>query len=172
MIFPSSLSSYLSNSQFGCNSVILFLQFLHTPNHYIIDTCSLVALNRHNPIDVFPTVWRKLSHLVHGNLLHSPIAVLLELQKQDDQIVTWANQHKKMFISESSTQVNVVRDIMRDYTALVDINKDFSADPWLIAVAHELVTSLQMTMYPDTIIVVKVKAQLRVLKYQCKVGIH
>ncbi len=59
-----------------------------------------------------------------------------------------------MFISESSTQVNIVRDIMRDYTALVDIDKDFSADPWLIAVAHELVTSPQMTMYPDTIIVV------------------
>lgn len=143
-------------------------------NHYIIDTCSLVDLNKHNPIDVFPSVWKRLSLLVNENLLHSPIEVLYELQKQDDQIATWSSQHKKMFIPESPSQIVIVREIMEKYPALVDIDKEYSADPWLIAVAYELVTNVQKTMYNDVIIIVteetlrgdKVKIPFVCQKYQ------
>ncbi len=125
-----------------------------TANHYIVDTCSLVDLNRYNPIDVFPSVWKRLSILVRNNLLHSPIEVLKELQKQDDQIVAWAKQHKKMFLPESAPQILIVIEIMRDFPALVDASKQYSADPWVIALAYELTTGNQKTMFEDKIMIV------------------
>jgi len=32
-------------------------------SHYIIDSCSFVEINRNNPLDVFPTLWKRLAQL-------------------------------------------------------------------------------------------------------------
>jgi hypothetical protein len=40
-----------------------------TSNHYIMDTSSLVEFNRHNPIDVFPSLWNNLESLSKKGLL-------------------------------------------------------------------------------------------------------
>jgi len=35
-------------------------------NCYIIDTSSLVTLNSNNPLDVFPSIWKKLEMLINS----------------------------------------------------------------------------------------------------------
>lgn len=50
-----------------------------TSSHYIIDSSSLMELNRYNPIDVFPTVWDKLELLISRGLLSAPKEVLNEM---------------------------------------------------------------------------------------------
>ena len=41
-------------------------------NCYIIDTSSLVELNRNTPIDVFPGVWKGLKSLAKSGRLVAP----------------------------------------------------------------------------------------------------
>ena len=59
-----------------------------TSNHYIIDSCSLMELNRHNPLDVFPSVWEKIEDLINKDLLVAPKEVLNEVNEGDDNSVT------------------------------------------------------------------------------------
>ncbi|RZN14978.1 MAG: DUF4411 family protein [Methanosarcinales archaeon] len=66
-----------------------------TSNCYIIDTSSLVQLNRNNPLDVFPTIWKKLEALIKENRLVAPKEVLLEISQNDDQLNKWAKNQKK-----------------------------------------------------------------------------
>lgn len=67
-------------------------------NHYIIDSCSLMELNRHNPIDVFPSVWVRIESLINKGLLLAPREVLNEIMQGDDQLTKWAKKHNKMFV--------------------------------------------------------------------------
>lgn len=45
-------------------------------NFYVIDTSSLVELNKHNPIDIYPSVWNKMEELVKKGRLVAPREVL------------------------------------------------------------------------------------------------
>lgn len=36
-----------------------------TSNCYIIDTSSLIELNKHNPMDVYHGVWQKIEQLIN-----------------------------------------------------------------------------------------------------------
>ena len=39
-----------------------------TKNYYIIDTSSLVELNKHNPMDVYQSVWKKMEQLINRTI--------------------------------------------------------------------------------------------------------
>ena len=43
-----------------------------TKNYYVIDSCSLIELNRKYPIDIFPNVWQKVESLIEKGFLVSP----------------------------------------------------------------------------------------------------
>jgi hypothetical protein len=43
-----------------------------TSNCYIIDTSSLIELNKHNPMDVYPGVWQKIEQLINKDRLLAP----------------------------------------------------------------------------------------------------
>jgi len=38
-------------------------------NYYVIDSCSLMELNRKYPIDIFPPVWQKIESLIDKGFL-------------------------------------------------------------------------------------------------------
>jgi len=125
-----------------------------TSNCYIIDTSSLVKLNRENPLDVYPTVWDKLESLVNNERLIAPKEVFQEISKNDDQLTKWAKTQKKMFKDPTPKQIEVVQKILKDYPALVDAERNFHADPWVIALAVELATDPQKRIYTIKRIVV------------------
>jgi rRNA maturation endonuclease Nob1 len=113
---------------------------------YIIDTSSLVKLNRNNPIDVFPTIWKKLEDLSEKERLIAPREVLKEIEQNDDQLGKWAKNQNSLFKDPTARQIELVREILRDYPSLIDTDRKYDADPWVIALAIEMATSSQKTL--------------------------
>ncbi len=100
-----------------------------TSNCYIIDTSSLVKLNRENPIDVYPSVWKKLEGLIASERLVAPREVLNEITKIDDQLTKWAKKHREMFIEPTQNQIELVQQILKSHPSLIDVDRQFDADP-------------------------------------------
>ncbi len=125
-----------------------------TSNHYIIDTSSLVKLNRENPLDVYPSVWKKLETLATADRLIAPREVFNEINQNDDQLGNWAKKQRKMFKQPTSRQIELVQQILKNHPALIDADRKYDADPWVIALAIEMSTNSQTTLFQIKRIVV------------------
>ncbi len=125
-----------------------------TTNVYIIDTSSLIELNKHNAMDVYVSVWKNISELIQNDRLIAPREVLKEIQDYDDTLAKWAKKQKKLFKAPTARQIQVVQEILKDYPALIDVNAKHSADPWVIALAIELSAQSQQTLFKIKRIVV------------------
>jgi len=68
-----------------------------TINFYVIDSSSLIELNRRYPIDVFPTLWKNMDKLIEKGFLISHKEVLKEISVMDDSLKKWAKKQKKFF---------------------------------------------------------------------------
>ena len=142
-----------------------------TSNRYIIDSCSLMELNRHNPIDVFPSVWKKIEDLVNKELLVAPKEVLNEINEGDDKLAKWAKKQSKLFREPTKEQINIVKKILAEFPSLIKENSKYDADPWVIALAVELTTSSQKTLAPIKRIVVteeKLRGNKIKIPYVCQ----
>ena len=117
-----------------------------TSNHYIMDTSSLVELNRHNPIDVFPSVWNNLESLSKKGLLVAPTEVLAEIKERDDELASWAKRNNSIFRPPTKKQIEILKEILRDYPALVKEDRRYDADAWVVALAVEMATGPQQTI--------------------------
>lgn len=109
-----------------------------TSNCYIIDTSSLVKLNKDNPLDVFPTIWGKLKDLIDNDRLVAPKEVFNEINQNDDQLSEWVKTQKKMFKEPTPRQIELVQEILNKYPSLIKVDRKYDADPWVIALAIEL----------------------------------
>ncbi|MCK4670026.1 MAG: DUF4411 family protein [Nanoarchaeota archaeon] len=118
-----------------------------TSNCYIIDSSSLVRLNRNNPLDIFPTIWEHLEKLVKINRLVSPKEVLNEISQNDDQLSKWAKKQKKMFKDPTEKQIEMVKNILDKFPSLIDVDRKYDADPWVIALAVEISSNPQKTLF-------------------------
>src|SRR3989338_705018 len=125
-----------------------------TNNVYIVDTSSLVKLNRNNPIDVFPSIWERLKLLSDNNRLIAPKEVLNEIKQNDDMLSKWVKNQKKMFKEPTQRQIELVQEILKDFPALIDTERKYDADPWVIALAIELSSNTQQTLFTIKRIVV------------------
>lgn len=143
-------------------------------NNYIMDTSSLVELNRHNPIDVFPSVWNNLESLSKKGLLVAPAEVLSEVKERDDELASWAKRNNRIFQSPTKKQIEILKDILKNYPALVKEDRKHDADAWVVALAVEMKASHQQTIIEIKRIVVteeklrgeKVKIPLVCQKYE------
>lgn len=104
---------------------------------YCIDTNALIDLwRRVYPPDIFQSLWKDIEKLVSDGSLISPREVFNELVKKDDELLKWAKNHKTMFKDLDDEQVKQVRNILNDFSNLVDQNKTTpDADPFVIALA-------------------------------------
>ncbi|MEO0139477.1 MAG: DUF4411 family protein [candidate division WOR-3 bacterium] len=105
---------------------------------YIIDTCSIIDLKDIYPMDIFPSVWKKMGELYINGRLIAPEEVKKEIR--DEELKEWIKNKKKMFIPPSPYQVNKVKEILEKYPSLSKHKQPGgpNADPWLIALALEL----------------------------------
>ena len=142
-----------------------------TNNIYVIDTSSLIRLNKENPIDVFPSVWKSLETLVKGDRLIAPREVLDEIARRDDQLKVWAKTQKRMFKEPTASQTQLVKDILIRYPSIVKVDKLYSADPWVVALTLELASSPQRTLVTIKRIVVteeKLRGNQITIPFICK----
>lgn len=58
----------------------------------------------------------------------------------DDQLKDWSREHNNMFVEPADRQIEIVKEILRKYPSLIDINRKYDADPWVIALTVEMVT--------------------------------
>lgn len=113
---------------------------------YIIDTSSLIELNKHNPMDIYKTPWQKMDGLAKNSRLYAPREVLDEIKRFDDALAEWAKKHPNMFKDPTKEQIEIVKEILKKYPSLIKKGKQFAADPWVIALAIEMISSPQKTL--------------------------
>ncbi len=125
-----------------------------------------MELNRHNPIDVFPSIWGKIESLINRGLMFAPREVLDEIIEGDDQLAEWAKKQNKMFVEPTEKQIEIVQDILKEFPALIKTDRKYNADPGVIALAIEMTTSSQLTLTPiKKIVVTEEKLRGIKLKY-------
>ena len=119
-------------------------------NFYVIDTSSLIELHKKYPIDVFPTLWKKVEDLINKGVLISHREVLKEIIKQDDSLKKWVLSQKNFFKRITKKQMSIVKEILNKYPQLIKPNNESGgADPFLIALAVESGISKQKELFPS-----------------------
>ena len=115
-----------------------------TKEYYVIDTSSLIDLNKFNPIDLYPSVWKKLEILINKGQLIAPVEVFNEVTRQDDAVAEWAKKHKSMFKAVTERQTKIVAQILTKYPSIIKPKRQYDADPWVIALAVELTQQITL----------------------------
>jgi hypothetical protein len=116
-------------------------------NYYVIDSCSLIELNRKYPIDIFPPVWQKIESLIESGFLVSPKEVLKEIERGDDHLKEWSKKQTKLFKDLTPRQIQIVQELLAKYPKW--LNEDSMvpiADPFVIALAIEMEADAQKTL--------------------------
>lgn len=121
---------------------------------YIIDSSSLMELNKHNAMDVYISVWKNINELIKNDRLIAPKEVLNEIQGYDDNLAKWGKEQKKLFKNPTSEQIEIVKQILKEYPALINVDAKHSADPWVIALA---ITSQETLVKVKRIVVTEEK---------------
>jgi hypothetical protein len=117
--------------------------------YYVIDSSSLIELNLRYPIDVFPNLWKKVEELINKGFLISPEEVRKEVLTLDDSLKAWVSKQKRLFKPLTAKQIEIVREIERNYPSLAEVEKETpAADPFVIALAIELEDDPQKTLTP------------------------
>jgi len=130
---------------------------------YVVDTSSLVNVQRTYPLGVFPGVWEQMGELARAGRLISAREVLNELERGgDDEIYKWAKDHRLMFQDPDGEQIEVAREIVNDpqFQELFDIDSETpDADPFVIALATVRQRQALASMFPRKHIVVADEAR-------------
>lgn len=93
------------------------------------------------PPDIFGPVWEKLDELIAVREIIAPQDVLLELEKQKDDLHGWASERPEFFIEPNREVMESYADIVNAYPGFMKVNSTKSgADPFVVATAevHEL----------------------------------
>jgi len=105
---------------------------------YSIDASSLIwAWRFAYPRERFPSVWARIDDLIRsGDLKASPM-VLLELERQDDELYAWVKSRPGFFIDLDEAQQEEVRAITAAHRGLVHPGEDrVNADAFVVALAR------------------------------------
>jgi len=140
-------------------------------NFYVIDASSLIELQRHNPVDVYPSVWASLEELIKKGFLISHKEVYKEISRKDNQLSEWAKNQKGFFKDATSKQIEIIKEILKKYPSIVKVDAQNGADPFIIALAIEMTINKQQTLFPVKRIVVteeKVRGNQVKIPFICK----
>lgn len=105
---------------------------------YCIDACSLISAWKDNyPPDHFQTLWDKLDSLIDEGRLLSSKEVLLELERQDDNLHLWAEARQSIFLEADIQTQRCVSQIVTAFPTFVPETSPDGvwADPYLIAIS-------------------------------------
>ncbi|MBK6973463.1 MAG: DUF4411 family protein [Sterolibacteriaceae bacterium] len=110
---------------------------------YVFDTSSLRSLQHFYP-RVFKSIWDGLEKLVEQNCLISTREVFNELDRQavSAEVLKWANNHKALFTTPTSPELQFVVEIfkIKHFQGLIGAQQRLKgtpvADPFVIACAR------------------------------------
>jgi hypothetical protein len=122
-------------------------------------------------MDIYHTPWQKMEGLIQTSRLYAPREVLDEINRLDDTLAQWAKKHTKMFKEPTKEQIQIVKEILKKYPSLIKKGKRYAADPWVIALAIEMITNPQSTLIEIKRIVVteeKLRGNKVKIPYVCQ----
>ena len=85
--------------------------------------------------------------MINSDRLVAPKEVFNEIKQIDDSLSRWAKNQSKMFIEPTYKQIEMVKEILNKYPSLIKVDRKYDADPWVIALAIELTTNPQKTLW-------------------------
>ncbi|MPZ92554.1 MAG: DUF4411 family protein [Actinobacteria bacterium] len=90
------------------------------------------------PPDILPSLWNQyLPDLILSGHLRATDEVRIELERQDDEILEWAQEQSGLFVTIDEEIQQEVTDILAGYPKLIDPMAGRSgADPFIIALAR------------------------------------
>ena len=89
------------------------------------------------PPDMFAPVWDKVEALAEAKVITAPADVLLELEKQKDDLHDWAKARPDLFEAPDREVMEVFTAIVNDHPDFMKINSTKSgADPFVVALAE------------------------------------
>jgi len=138
---------------------------------YIIDTSSLIDLNKSNPMDLYLSPWQKMEGLIKLRRLIAPKEVYYEISQIDDELFEWAKSQRRMFIEPTVNQIEITKEVLSKYPSLIKLDRKFDADPWVIALAIEMNWDEQATLFEVKRIVVteeKLRGNKIKIPYVCQ----
>lgn len=105
---------------------------------YVLDSNVFINMQRHHPLDVFGSLWAKMSDAIDSGIVISCEEVLDELSIGNDDLIKWAKLRNGAFLTSGADIQRIVREILQKYPALVTgTRKANSADPFVIALARQ-----------------------------------
>ncbi|MDD1703323.1 MAG: DUF4411 family protein [Methanoregula sp.] len=121
---------------------------------YVVDTSFLIEVHKRYPEKMLPGIWKDIEALIHDGRIVAPEYVKSEINRQDDDLKNWVNDHSGMFESTGpelwETTGVVVNRFKR--TAQASSQKPDHADPFVIGLAMKL--AKQSRFEPRTVVVV------------------
>ncbi len=105
---------------------------------WCFDTSALIEpWVRLYPPDIFGPVWDKLADLVDAGIIAAPTDVLLELEKQKDDLHDWAKSVPRLFVEPDRPVMEAFADIVNTFPNFMKVNSTKSgADPFVVAMAE------------------------------------
>jgi hypothetical protein len=86
----------------------------------------------HYPPGTFPSVWALVGECMADGRIIAPHAVLVELERKDDEVYEWAREHAAAFVDPSSDVQERAGEIYGDLPNPGDRD---AADPFVVAEA-------------------------------------
>lgn len=104
---------------------------------YSLDTSGLLdGWVRYYAPEVFPSLWRQMESAAADKTIVAVQDVLLELERQDDDVFAWAKRHVTFVPLEEEIQASAT-EILAKFPQLVNTRRSRSvADPFVIALAR------------------------------------
>lgn len=89
------------------------------------------------PPDIFGAVWDKLEEMARSNEITAPADVLLEIEKQKDDLYEWAKARPELFETPDREVMEIFTEIVNNHPDFMKINSTKSgADPFVVALAE------------------------------------
>jgi hypothetical protein len=115
---------------------------------WCFDTSALIEpWVRRYPPDLFPQVWERIAQLCDAGAIVAPADVLLEIEKQKDDLHDWVKKlAPTAFLAPDRPVMEAFTEIVNAHPGFMKINSTKSgADPFVVALA--LVKGLTVVTY-------------------------
>lgn len=105
------------------------------PKLYCLDSNVFIqGWSSYYSMGLCPSYWDVLSDLAREGHIFAPMEVKHELEKMEDDLSRWTKGRNFLFREPDQDVQLILRDVMRDYSRLVDDTRQRSiADPWVVA---------------------------------------
>jgi hypothetical protein len=121
---------------------------------YVVDTSFLIEVHKRYPQKTLPGIWKDIEALIREGRIVAPEYVKSEINRQDDDLKDWVNDHSEMFESTSPELLATTGIVVNRFTrtARAMSLKPDHADPFVIGLAMKL--GKQSRFEPRTVVVV------------------